>query len=359
MSAALATPTGAQWGCHRCGACCRVFQLGPVEPEILQNLHDSGVEDWWPPAAEAPFYQLRPTPEGPQAFLRKVDGACVFLDPEQGCVIQARLGAAAKPSFCRQYPFHVVRDPLGLSAAVRSDCGGLGQDEAGDAPVAELAAAHLDLPRPEPIPALQAPEYPLVPGLPLPALDLARFVRDQEAALAARDDVPAVLFAETRAAAAATFGLRFPAPDPARAEAAFQRVARALRDLVVQVDEAGQAPSPAEAALVADVARTLTAACAAAGPASFTPEAAASANLSLRGHLLTHQGLAQGSVGAGLGLLAVQIELCARASAPAPVDRPALSGRLSRLLRLCAHPALAQLLRAHRPLLLERFVYAP
>jgi hypothetical protein len=70
MSEALATPTGAQWGCHRCGACCRVFQLGPVEPEILENLAASGVEDWWPPAAEAPFFHLRPTPEGPQAFLR-------------------------------------------------------------------------------------------------------------------------------------------------------------------------------------------------------------------------------------------------------------------------------------------------
>jgi Fe-S-cluster containining protein len=359
MSEALSTPTGAQWGCHRCGACCRVFQLGPVEPEILQNLAASGVEDWWPPAAEAPFFHLRPTPEGPQAFLRKVDGACVFLDPEQGCVIHARLGAAAKPSFCRQYPFHVVRDPLGLSAAVRSDCGGLGQDAAGDAPVSVLAAAHLDLPRPEPIPALLAPEYPLVPGLAVPAEGLARFVREQEAALAAQDAAPAVLFAETRAAAARSFGLRFPASDPARAEAALQRVARALRDLVVQVDAAGEAPSPAEAALVADVAQTLTAACAAPGPAAFTPAAAASANLSLRGHLLTHQGLAQGSVGAGLGLLDLQIELCARASAPEPVDRPALTGRLSRLLRLCAHPALAQLLRAHRPLVLERFVYAP
>lgn len=351
---AITTPVGARWSCHGCGLCCRVFQLGPVEPAILQNLHDSGVTDWWPPAAAQPIATLRPGPQGPQAFFTKVDGACIFLGPDQRCAIHARLGPAAKPGFCREYPFHFAEDPLGTVAAVRADCGG--QPQGDDEAVADLAPAHRDLPRPGPILTLPEGEVPLVPGLGVPALDLAHFVRDQDRALAAKDADPDALIAQLRAAAAAHFGLRFPAADPARAEAAFQRLAAALHGLLAEVLAAGAAPSAAEGALVSTAAAAVAQARSVPSPARYSPPARAHANEALRGALLTHQVLGQGSVGAGLGLYSLLLELSARG--PEEVDRATLITHLSRLLRLAAHPAVAQLLRAHRGALLERFVHA-
>lgn len=120
------TLEGARWSCSACGHCCRLSQLGPVEPEIAENLRQRGIERDWPPAAEAPWLLLEPGPHGaPVGTLRKVDGHCVFLGQDNRCAIHSLYGEAAKPGFCREYPFRAVRDADGLALVVRDDCGGL------------------------------------------------------------------------------------------------------------------------------------------------------------------------------------------------------------------------------------------
>lgn len=57
-------------------------------------------------AAAAALGVADPVVEG---ALRRVDGACVFLDEAGRCRVHTTFGAAAKPAICRQYPLVRVR----------------------------------------------------------------------------------------------------------------------------------------------------------------------------------------------------------------------------------------------------------
>lgn len=56
-----------------------------------------------------------------EGALRRVEGACVFLD-EAGCRIHARFGAAAKPTICRQYPLVAVITERGARIGLDPGC---------------------------------------------------------------------------------------------------------------------------------------------------------------------------------------------------------------------------------------------
>ena len=111
----------ARWSCQSCGACCRGFSFGPIEEHIIQGLKDKDVEQHWAPAKDQWYIQH---PQTNDFYFSHVDGHCVFLQPNNLCAIHARWGEAAKPWFCREYPFHVVADKQGVSITVREDCGG-------------------------------------------------------------------------------------------------------------------------------------------------------------------------------------------------------------------------------------------
>ena len=118
----MQTLPAARWSCHGCGACCREFRLGPVEPEVVAALTSAGAatlagcEDW---------VVREPGPGGEVGwFLRHRDGACVFLLPDNRCVIHAELGAEAKPGFCQEFPFRRLRDPNGEILMIRASCAG-------------------------------------------------------------------------------------------------------------------------------------------------------------------------------------------------------------------------------------------
>jgi len=75
-----------------------------------------------PDLGGADFWELRERDDGSAAFFRKVDGACIFLGPDNLCRIHATFGAAAKPWFCRVFPHALVAAPEGLRLGWTPGC---------------------------------------------------------------------------------------------------------------------------------------------------------------------------------------------------------------------------------------------
>ena len=111
----------AHWSCQSCGACCRGFSFGPIEPHIIEGLKDRNIADHWRPAQKEWYVQ---NPKTGALFFTHLDGHCIFLQEDNRCAIHARFGSKAKPWFCREYPFHVVEDEEGYNITIREDCGG-------------------------------------------------------------------------------------------------------------------------------------------------------------------------------------------------------------------------------------------
>ena len=115
------TVEDARWSCQSCGACCRGFSFGPVEPHVVEGLREKKIEEHWAPAQKEWYVK---NPKTGAFFFTHVDGHCVFLQEDNRCAIHARFGSKAKPWFCREYPFHVVEDDQGMNITIREDCGG-------------------------------------------------------------------------------------------------------------------------------------------------------------------------------------------------------------------------------------------
>jgi lysine-N-methylase len=123
-------PDGVTFACTQCGDCCRTGNvlLAPGEAERLAMLD-------WAAAGHAP-------PDGPhtaavrtgqrqgERLARRPDGACIFLDSRNRCLLHEVFGPDAKPLLCRLYPFgfHPVGDRVAVdcSFACRSIAEGLG-----------------------------------------------------------------------------------------------------------------------------------------------------------------------------------------------------------------------------------------
>lgn len=71
------------------------------------------------------------------------DPTCVFLGPEQRCSIHAELGAQAKPTTCRQYPFQFTRTPDGMYVGASFFCTAIRQNHG--RPLADHAEDLLEL----------------------------------------------------------------------------------------------------------------------------------------------------------------------------------------------------------------------
>ncbi len=103
-----------QWSCHSCGNCCRtlVIDLSSQECASLDKY------DWENQIGVKPYVRM-----GRRIMLNKrPDGACVFLDNKNLCMIHARFGEQAKPLACRIFPFSVRKIDGAWQASLRYDC---------------------------------------------------------------------------------------------------------------------------------------------------------------------------------------------------------------------------------------------
>lgn len=103
-----------RWTCHSCGHCCRTL-VGHLFPEECARLDE---QNWTETLGVDPY--LKTTFGG--VLNKRPDGACVFLDDHNRCLIHTRFGEAAKPIACRIFPFAVRPVRLGWQASFRFDC---------------------------------------------------------------------------------------------------------------------------------------------------------------------------------------------------------------------------------------------
>ena len=359
---AVRTLSGARWDCGACGDCCRHFQLGPVEPEIIAGLAARPLAEHFPQLANRPFSRQVQTADGTAHFLEKINGACVFLEADNRCGVHRRWGAAAKPSFCRAFPVHLVDDPLGTAAVARPQCSGLLQGQRTGAPLAAVAEAVAALATPAPRPRFAPAAVALLPGL---GVSLDDWMQLEAHLIGLLDGPPLPVgaqLARLRGAALAAVRRSPPAPEPARAAAAFGAVLEAERLVLSAARQGSAAPSDAESqyvmSLQSDIDRA--AARAKAGPPVLSDEALALCARVIQGELLSKRVHADGSLGAGLGRVAHQLWVAALAAAPdaGPVEADALMARLAPHLRLADHAQIAPMLQRARPALVDLFLSA-
>jgi Fe-S-cluster containining protein len=111
--------------CQQSGACCRNDWLIGVDDSARARLD---AVEWARLDPALPVgSKFRPLPfvlpGGERAtFARRADGACVFLDPGERCGIHTRLGAAAKPQVCREFPYSFVETPDGVAVGLSFAC---------------------------------------------------------------------------------------------------------------------------------------------------------------------------------------------------------------------------------------------
>jgi Fe-S-cluster containining protein len=121
----LLLPDGVVFTCQQSGACCRSDWLIGVDAAARTRLE---ALDWTrvdPPLPAGPKFVPLPfaLPGGERStFARRADGACVFLDGDGRCGIHTRLGAAAKPQVCREFPYSFVETPDGVAVGLSFAC---------------------------------------------------------------------------------------------------------------------------------------------------------------------------------------------------------------------------------------------
>jgi hypothetical protein len=334
-----------------------------VEPEIIEGLQSRDIESHWAPAAEAPWHERRLGPDGVETFyLTKRDGHCVFLRDDNLCAVHAQFGADAKPAFCREFPFHVVEDPLGIAVAARADCGGLHRSFLDGQPLAEQVDAVLALPEFHPRRRF-APDQVVI--LPTAAVSVDDWMSLEAVLLPQLDrhrSAPEAAVAHLRFLLHDLVNREPPTPDSSRYQVAMEAL---LRMLTAALDHLARDQRP-DAAYGHDLAREVAEAAARALdrlPAPLPPldsDAIDYLHLVLRSELLSKQFQVVGGVPFGLGLHLLSTTL-SRLGANPTHDGPLTPADLGQVMpkwkRLSLHGAILNGLRRARPALGDLFLH--
>ncbi len=327
-----------------------------MEQRTIDALRAADPASFWPPAAEQPWFELRTTPGGASlAWLTRRNGACVFLDDQRRCALHAALGEAAKPAFCREFPFLLVRERRGHSAVVRPTCGGLHRSFLDGAPLEEQVQDLPALPRAYPVVHFEPDRVEILPGL---GLDLDGWYAAEPAILRlldAPEEDPRHTVAQLRDALARATGRSLAAPDPVRYQRALDTTLELLATTVRTLVRTRDDPRDAQARqALASLERARTT-----PPAPLAPEACAYLNRILQAQVhgkLFHR---LGGLPRALGLLLVEVHMARAASdAGRSLDAAQLAAVLVPWWSLAGHGAVVAALRTAAPTLEAIFVNA-
>lgn len=353
----MQTIASARWSCHGCGACCRDFRLGPVEPEVIAALAAAGASELVEPSggrtASPDAWAVRePGPGGEEGwFLRHRDGACVFLLADNRCAVHARFGAEAKPGFCREFPFRRIADPNGEVLVIRAECAGFHASSVNGEPLADQIVAAARTPRLGPVPVFAPDAVAIVPGA---GVDLANWMRLEGALLRRLEQVdathrePEETARELASVAAGAIGRSLPG---GRHDLAAAAVREAMRMVVnAAITQESEQTEEWQRPLVRDVRKILDAD----GPRRpLTGAARRYLHVLLGQALLGKQIMAVGSLAGLLGRFVFEVELVRRAPGEGPVDSGAASAVLVPWLRFAENPMVSGVLRRAAPALVE------
>jgi len=353
------TLPGARWSCRSCGHCCRSFDLGPIEQETFEALQAADPGSFWAPARQRPWSELREGPDGQRlAWLTRVDGACIFLDAEMRCAIHAELGEAAKPAFCREFPFHLVRERDGHSAVIRPTCAGLHQARVDGEAIAARAQDLPDLPRAYPVAHFAPERVEILPGL---GVDLDGWYDAEPAILRlldAPDEDPRQSVVQLRDALARATGRSLPAPDDERYRDATAVVlallTTTLRSMKPPPSSDPRAALPGRAASWLETAMSSK-------PAPLTPDAQAYLNEILRSQIVGKLFHRMGGMPRALGLFLVEVHMARAALADeqgSALDAAQLSSVLAPWWNMAGHRDVVRVLELAAPTFEDIFIYA-
>lgn len=362
MTTTVRVPSGSKWDCRGCGDCCRLYELGPVEPGIVRGLEERRIQDHWAPAAEKPWYEVRRAPDGREAyFLTHRDGHCVFLRDDNLCAVHGLFGAAAKPAFCREFPFHVLDDPKGTVVVVRPSCSGLHHSRVDGKPLQEHVPEVLALPRVMPRRKVLSGEVALLPGHVVP-LDAYMAVETELLALLdgpAAD--PEVLVARLRGALLKRTGGEA-RPDAKKARLAAGAVLEALRRLMAKAASPEPGQDPHRVAFAREAAQLLEEGTRGlANPGAFGPDAKDYLQGLLRTFVLAKGFQALGGVAEGLGFFLVQAALVRAAAdigSGGLISAEQAGPIVVKWTKLTENPAIQGILKLTRPALVDLFLSA-
>jgi Fe-S-cluster containining protein len=378
----LRVPRGARFDCHGCGDCCRNFQLGPVEPAIIAGLHAANPRSWGAPWAEmpdhAPLWREIDGPNGPATFLARRDGACVFLEVgtdggSSRCAIHARLGASAKPAFCREFPVSLALDPVGLVAIAREECSALARSAEDGSPLEPEARRVARLPRSRPIPRFAPAAVAVLPGVGVSLDDWMALEAKLLDTLEKMDGTPTELVGEVRGTVEGA--LRRERRNPDRNQAIRAKLGVLSLEAMALRAGMGAEASPTEKAHAERLMAGLESAHlgwrreleTGARPPTLGRSARNFANLTLRGWILGKRFAAWGGLGAGLGLWLHNWEAAIWASALAggeaagtddPIEGVRVQPALARQSRLTGNGGISAALSGARAALWEIFLQA-
>ncbi len=334
MTTNIRTPEGVKWDCSACGACCRGYEFGPISPRIIAGLRELEIEKHWAPAAEQPWVTARPDGNGGELlYFNKVDDHCIFLQDDNLCAIHGRFGAEAKPSFCREFPFHTVQDPTGLVAIVRADCAGFHKrfDDAGS--IEQGAAEAAALPRVIPQRVFNPLSIDVFAGFDVGLDEWLQWEGEIQSLLDAQVRPPEDGIALIRAELARRSARALPAADPERGRMAVRAVLQAMRmvmDKVLSTNQDGSAEQIAFAQMLSgwiDIARDRAEA---GPPPPLDDRGREYLSILLRSFWMARQWQSAGSVSAGLGRWLFHSTVCRYLADEQPVTPAAWSQKYTK-----------------------------
>ena len=346
------TPAGLHWACHGCARCCSSgYALGPVDPETLAGLHAADIGTRWSPAAEG-WLETRPTPTGPQHFLRQREGRCVFLRDDDLCAIHALLGPDAKPGFCREFPYYFVNDAARTIAVVRPTCGGFHETFRDGPTIGPQLDAVMALPRVVPI-RTWAPEAVVV--LPGVAIGADTWLTLEDRLLKRLVGEPRACVATLREALVSMTGSQPVPASPMLYGRALGALLQALDHVLGQIASAGGGEDHQRQFMAASHQRVRAALAALDHDEPLAEDTVDYTNLLLRSFILAKEFDAWGGVPEGLGVFLLGAEVARRAGGP---SLAALGPHLAEWTAFRDNALITQLLRRAAPATRDLFLHA-
>ncbi len=318
------------------------------------------MEEAWKPAT-AGWLEERTNPAGEVAyFLKHHDGHCVFLRDDNLCAIHGLYGAEAKPSFCREYPLHIVDAGDTSTVIVRASCGGYHKTYENGRLLSEHAVDVLALPRTLARRRFEPEQIELLPGL---TISLSRWSEIESSLIdIANQNLPVdIALLTMRQRVFAHAGQPLPASDANRARLAAGAVLEGLRRLMVKaVDDVNADPFRRK---FADQAQQLltTGLQNLAQPRKLSPTGNRYMTQLLRSFLLARGWQTFGGVCEGLGLFLLQYRLVVAASAASADDIGAdgAGPTMVTWTRMTENRAILGILKMARPALIDLLLLTP
>ena len=113
-----------RFDCRSCGRCCRDWCITFSEADH-QRLSKIDWAESFPELEGRTLFVRHGSNAGRPVWrfaLRREDGACWFLSPDERCRMHERLGLRGKAVVCRSFPFSTVDTPVGSFVSLRHNC---------------------------------------------------------------------------------------------------------------------------------------------------------------------------------------------------------------------------------------------